>query len=79
MKRIVGPTSYRWANIIEIDANEINGEADILFRNFVYLSGKYELTGIIFQVKVKVGVAGWRQEMTQKSVGELTTFEVVNV
>ena len=39
---------YRWANIIEIDANEISGEVDILFRDLVYLSGKYELIGIIF-------------------------------
>lgn len=69
----------RWANIIEIDANEISGEVDILFRDLVYLSGKYELTGIIFKVKVKVGVTVSRQEATQKSAGELTVFEVVNV
>ena len=67
----------RWRNIIEIDSDEINGEVDILFRDFSYLSEKYELTDIIFKIKAKVGVVASRQAVPQKSIGERTTFEIV--
>lgn len=66
-------------NKIEIDSKDVVGEVDVIFSNFYYRNKDYDITQVVLNVKVDVGLAFSNRNNYSKTFSEKTHFEVTTI